>query len=138
MSIHPPFSSIATVKAAIEADHIPLVLGAQTCHFADTGAYTGEVSAGMLAVLKVRYVIAGHSERRAQSGETDEVVRDKVDAIYRNAMQPILCVGETADERQVASPKRRRVGKSPRRSSHTSRSGPLVPARRPRPRKQER
>ena len=53
----------------------------------------------MLATLKVRYVIARHSERRAQCGETDEVVRDKVDAIYRHAMQPMHCVGETTGER---------------------------------------
>jgi triosephosphate isomerase len=98
------------VKAAIDADHVPVALGAQTCHFADAGAYTGEVSAGMLATLEVRYVIAGHSERRAQWGETDEVVRDKVDAIYRHAMRPILCIGETTDERHsgVAEKKVRR------------------------------
>jgi len=99
VSIPPPFTSLATVKDAIEADRVPVVLGAQTCHFADAGAYTGEVSTGMLATMKVRYVIAGHSERRAQCGETDEVVRDKVGAIYRHAMRPILCVGETGGER---------------------------------------
>jgi len=99
VSIHPPFTSIGTVADAIEVGHVPVALGAQSCHFADAGPYTGEVSAGMLATLNVRYVIAGHSERRAQCGETDEVVRDKVDAIYRHAMHPILCVGETAEER---------------------------------------
>ena len=110
VSIHPPFTSLATVRAAIDADRVPVVLGAQTCHFADAGAYTGEVSAGMLATLKVRYVIAGHSERRARCGETDEVVRDKVDAIYRHAMRPIPCVGETTGERHsgVAEKKVRR------------------------------
>jgi triosephosphate isomerase len=64
------------------------------------GAYTGEVSAQMLARLGVAYVIAGHSERRAHCGETDEVVRSKVDAICRHGMRPILCVGETAGERR--------------------------------------
>ena len=110
VSIHPPFTSLATVQAAVEAERVPVVLGAQTCHFADAGAHTGEVSAGMLATLKVRYVIAGHSERRSQCGETDEVVRDKVDAIYRHAMRPILCVGETTGERHsgVADKKVRR------------------------------
>lgn len=101
MSIHPPFTSLGTVQIAIEADHVPVALGAQTCHFAETGPYTGEVSAQMLAKLNVRYVIAGHSEQRGQCGETDEIVRDKVDAIYRHAMQPILCVGETAEERHI-------------------------------------
>ena len=99
VSIHPPFTSLGTVHDAIEVGHVPVALGAQSCHFADAGPYTGEVSAGMLATLKVRYVIAGHSERRAQCGETDEVVRDKIDAIYRHAMHPILCVGENAEER---------------------------------------
>jgi triosephosphate isomerase len=99
VSIHPPFTSLGTVQGAIEVGHVPVALGAQSCHFADAGPYTGEVSAEMLAELHVRYVIAGHSERRAQCGETDEVVRDKVDAIYRHAMRPILCVGETAGER---------------------------------------
>jgi triosephosphate isomerase len=110
VSIHPPFTSLATVNFAIEADRVPVALGAQTCHFADAGAYTGEVSAGMLASLNVRYVIAGHSERRAQCGETDEVVRDKVGAIYQHAMRPILCVGETAAERHsgIAAKKVRR------------------------------
>ena len=110
VSTHSPFTSLAAVKAAIEADHVPFALGAQSCHFRDAGSYTGEVSAGRLATLKVRYVIAGHSERRAQCGETGEVVSDKVDAIYRDAMRPILCVGETAGERHsgVAEKKVRR------------------------------
>ncbi|MBW4079358.1 MAG: triose-phosphate isomerase [Acidobacteria bacterium] len=98
VSIHPPFTCLAMVGATIAAERVPISLGAQTCHYADAGAHTGEVSAGMLAALKVRYVIAGHSERRAR-GETDQVVREKIDAIYRHTMQPILCVGETADER---------------------------------------
>ena len=107
MSIHPPFTSLGTAHDAIEVDHVLVALGAQTCHFADAGAYTGEVSAGMLATLKVRYVIAGHSERRALCGETDEVVRDKVNAIYRHGMHPILCVGETAGDRHGGAVEKR-------------------------------
>ncbi len=99
VSIHPPFTSLLTLEAAVAADHVPVAIGAQTCHFADKGPYTGEVSAEMLARLNVAYVIAGHSERRAQCGETDEIVRSKVDAIYRHGMRPILCVGETPEER---------------------------------------
>jgi triosephosphate isomerase len=100
VSIHPPFTSLPALQAAVEADHVPVAIGAQTCHFADTGPYTGEVSAQMLARLNVAYVIAGHSERRAHCGETDEVVRSKVDAICRHGMHPILCVGETSQERR--------------------------------------
>jgi len=100
VSIHPPFTSLRTVQTAVETDHVPVALGAQTCHFADSEPCTGEVSAAMLAKLHVSYVIAGHSERRAHCGETDEIVRSKVDAIYRHAMRPIVCVGETLAERQ--------------------------------------
>ena len=100
VSIHPPFTSLPALQAAVEAERVPVAIGAQTCHFAEAGAYTGEVSAQMLARLGVAYVIAGHSERRAQCGETDEVVRSKVDAICRHGMRPVLCVGETAGERR--------------------------------------
>ena len=98
-SIHPPHTSLRTVQTAVETDHVPLALGAQTCHFEDRGAYTGEVSAEMLAKLNVRYVIAGHSERRRDFGETDEIVRKKMDAILRNGMRPIVCVGESLEVR---------------------------------------
>jgi len=101
VSVHPPFTSIRTVQTAVESDHLPLALGAQSCHFEDRGAFTGEISAEMLAKLGVAYVIAGHSERRVLLGETDEIVRRKVDAILRNAMRPILCVGETMEERSA-------------------------------------
>lgn len=99
VSIHPPFTSLRTVQTAVESDRLPLLLGAQTCHAEDRGAFTGEVSAEMLAKLNVAYVLAGHSERRRWCGETDAVVRAKVDAILRNGMRPIICVGETAEQR---------------------------------------
>jgi triosephosphate isomerase len=100
-SVHPPFTSLRTVQTAVETDRVPLSLGAQSCHHADKGAFTGEVSAEMLAKLNVRYVIAGHSERRRLLGETDELVRAKVDAIVRHEMVPIVCVGEDAEERSA-------------------------------------
>jgi len=103
VSIHPPFTSLRTVQTAIESDRVPVALGAQTCHVDDSEPCTGEVSAEMLARLHVSYVIAGHSERRARCGETDEIVRSKLDAIYRHGMRPILCVGETLAERQDGS-----------------------------------
>ncbi len=100
-SLHPPFTSLRSVQTAVESDAVPVALGAQTCHAEDRGAFTGEVSAEMLAKLSVRYVIVGHSERRAFCGETDEIVRAKLDAVLRNEMTPILCVGETLAERQA-------------------------------------
>ena len=100
-SVHPPFTSLRSVQTAVESDQVPLSLGAQTCHDEDRGAFTGEVSAEFLAKLGVRYVITGHSERRAMCGETDEIVRSKLDAVLRHKMTPILCVGETLVEREA-------------------------------------
>ncbi len=101
VSVHPPFTSLRTVQTALESDRVPVSLGAQNCHFEDRGAYTGEVSAEMLAKLGVRYVITGHSERRQYFDETDEVVAAKIDAILRHGMCPIICVGETLAERDA-------------------------------------
>jgi triosephosphate isomerase len=101
VSVHPPFTSLRTVQIALESEHIPLALGAQNCHYEDEGAFTGEVSATMLAKMNVAYVIAGHSERRARYCETDALVRSKVDAILAHQMTPILCVGESLEERQA-------------------------------------
>ena len=81
--MHPPFTDLRSVQTLIEADKIPIALGAQHCHWEDKGAFTGEVSPAMLAKLDVAYVIAGHSERRQLFGETDEMVNKKVKAILR-------------------------------------------------------
>ena len=99
VSVHAPYTSLRTVQTALETDHVPVALGAQSCHFEDAGAFTGEVSAEMLAKLNVSYVIAGHSERRQLFSESDEIVRKKIDAILRHGMCPIICVGETLEER---------------------------------------
>jgi len=101
ISVHPPFTDLRTVQTALESDRIPFALGAQHCHFEASGAFTGEVSPVMLAKLGVAYVIAGHSERRELFGETDELVNAKVKAILANGMTPILCCGETLDEREA-------------------------------------
>ena len=103
-SVHPPFTSLRSVQTAVESDSVPVALGAQTCHSDDRGAFTGEVSAEFLAKLNVRYVITGHSERRQHCGETDDIVRSKLDAIWRHQMVPILCVGETLEERSAGVP----------------------------------
>ncbi len=101
VSVHPPFTDIRTVQTAIDSDRLPFLVGAQHCHFEDKGAFTGEVAPSMLAKLNVRYVIAGHSERREIFGETDEMVNAKVKAILAASMTPILCCGETLDEREA-------------------------------------
>jgi triosephosphate isomerase len=105
VSVHPPFTSIRTVQTFFMAEKhpVPVALGAQNCHWEDQGAFTGEVSPAMLAKLDVAYVIAGHSERRELFHETDDVVNRKVRAIYRSGMTPILCVGETLDEREAGT-----------------------------------
>ena len=95
----PPFTALRSVQTLIEGDRLPYGLGAQNCHWEDQGAFTGEVSAAMLASLKCDYVIVGHSERRQLFGETDETVARKVRAVYAHDMVPIMCVGETLQER---------------------------------------
>ena len=103
VSVHPPFTDLRTVQTYFisEKEPIPIALGAQTCHAEEQGAFTGEVAAPMLAKLEVRYVIAGHSERRELFGETDEQVNAKVKAVLKAGMTPILCCGETLEEREA-------------------------------------
>jgi triosephosphate isomerase len=76
-------------------------LGAQNCHWADQGAYTGEISPLMLVDVGCKYVIIGHSERRQYFAETDESINKKAQAAYRHGLIPIICVGETLEERQA-------------------------------------
>jgi len=101
VSVHPPFTDIRSVQTVLESDRIPILLGAQNCHWEDKGAFTGEVSAPMLSKLNVQLVIVGHSERREVFGETDEDVNKKVHAVFKHGMTPILCVGETLEEREA-------------------------------------
>jgi len=97
----PPFTALRSAQTVIEADHLPIKLGAQNCHFEESGAFTGEVSAGMLEKLSVTYVTAGHSERRQIFGESDSDVNRKVKAVLAHRMTPILCVGETEQEKDA-------------------------------------
>ncbi|MFZ0013576.1 MAG: triose-phosphate isomerase, partial [Acidimicrobiia bacterium] len=93
--VAPPFTSLRSIQVVLEQDRIPIGLGAQNVFWAESGAYTGEISPPMLAKLNVRHVIVGHSERRQHFGETDEIVNKKVKAVIGAAMQPIVCIGET-------------------------------------------
>jgi len=97
----PPFTALRAVQTILDADKLPYGLGAQNVHHEDKGAFTGEISPPMLSALKVTYVIAGHSERRQLFGEDDLVVNKKVRAVFRHGMVPILCVGETLEEREA-------------------------------------
>ncbi|MBM3672573.1 MAG: triose-phosphate isomerase [Actinobacteria bacterium] len=101
--ICPPFTGIRSIQNLLEGDKIPLLLGAQSCHWEDEGAFTGEVAPPMLARMNVSYVIAGHSERRQLFGETDEIVNKKARAILKHGMNPIVCVGETLEEREAGA-----------------------------------
>ena len=100
VSVHPPFTDLRSLQTVIEADEIPITLGAQHCHWEDKGAFTGEVSPEMLAKLNVSFVLVGHSERRHIFGESDEDINKKVRAVISKEMIPILCVGETSEERE--------------------------------------
>jgi len=99
----PAFTALRSVQTTLDSDRIPIALGAQDVHWETEGAYTGEVSPTMLAKLNVKYVIVGHSERRELFGDTDEIVAKKVRAVLRAAMAPIVCVGETLDEREAGA-----------------------------------
>jgi triosephosphate isomerase len=93
----PPFPYLQMVEALISG--VEVVLGAQDISTHECGAYTGEVSGSMLADFRVRYVIVGHSERRTMMAESDKVVAAKFEAAQRDGLIPVLCVGETLDER---------------------------------------
>ena len=85
----------------LTAQNTNIKIGAQNMHWEESGAYTGEVSGEMLKCIGVEYVIIGHSERRQYFNETDETVNKKVKAALRNDLKPIVCVGETLEQREA-------------------------------------
>jgi triosephosphate isomerase (TIM) len=101
VSVHPPFTDLRSVQTMLVGDKIPMFLGAQHCHWDLKGAFTGEISPSFLAKLEVTYCIVGHSERREHFGQTDVIVERTLHAILGQGMTPILCVGETREEREA-------------------------------------
>lgn len=99
--VAPPFTSLRSLQVVIEQDRMQIGLGAQDVHWEEKGAFTGEISAAMLAKMAVDYVIIGHSERRQHFGETDETVNRKTRAVLAHEMHPIVCVGETLEQREA-------------------------------------
>ncbi len=99
IAVAPPFTALAAAAEATAGTRIELA--AQDVHWEPQGAFTGEVSAGMLADVGVKHCIVGHSERRQLFGETDEAVRKKVKALVAAGVLPIVCVGETLQEREA-------------------------------------
>lgn len=104
VAVCPPFTALADAVRLLNGS--PIRLGAQDVFWEPQGPYTGEVSPVMLAELRCRYVIVGHSERRQHFGENDEVVARKVRAAFAHGLIPILCVGERLDERDAGQAER--------------------------------
>lgn len=94
-----PFTNLEALKEAFKGTDIKV--GAQNVHFADNGAYTGEISVSMLEEIGVDFCIVGHSERRQYFGETDETVNLKLKKLFEGTIRPILCVGESLEERDA-------------------------------------
>lgn len=94
-----PFTNLEVLKEAFAGTEIKV--GAQNVHFADEGAFTGEISVSMLEEIGVDFCIVGHSERRQYFGETDETVNKKLKKLFEGPIRPILCVGESLEERDA-------------------------------------
>ena len=97
----PPFTALRSVQTLVTGDKLEIGYGGQDLSAHDSGAYTGEISGAMLAALACRYVVVGHSERRALHAEDDSVVAAKTQAALRHGLTPILCVGEGLEVRRA-------------------------------------
>ena len=96
--IAPPFTSLLTSSNSVKGSQV--IVAAQNMHFAENGAYTGEISAGMLKSVGVKTVILGHSERRAYFNETDSLLAKKIDTALAHNMRAIFCFGEELEDRK--------------------------------------
>ena len=101
VAVLPPFTDLRSVQTLVDGDRLRITYGAQDVSAHPSGAYTGEISAAMLAKLGCSYVVVGHSERRQYHGEDDALVAAKVKAVLGAGMTPILCVGESLPVRQT-------------------------------------
>ncbi len=99
--VAPPFTALRSIQTVIEADRLFIGLGAQNVYWEEKGAFTGEISPLMLSKMAVDYVICGHSERRQYFGETDATVNKRVKACLAGDLTPIVCVGETLEQREA-------------------------------------
>jgi triosephosphate isomerase (TIM) len=100
VAVLPPFVDLRSVQTLVDGERLALGYGAQDVSPYPSGAYTGDISAGMLAALGCTYVLTGHSERRRYHGETDSDVNGKVKAAYGAGLVPVLCVGESLEVRE--------------------------------------
>ena len=100
VAVIPPFTDIRSVQTLVEGDKLAVTYGAQDVSVHESGAYTGEISAAMLAKLGCRWVVVGHSERREMHGEDNELVAKKAKAALKSSMSPIVCVGEPLEVRE--------------------------------------
>ncbi|MCX6295581.1 MAG: triose-phosphate isomerase, partial [Bacteroidetes bacterium] len=96
--IVPPFIHLAAIEEKLKSRE-DFAVAAQNCHHLKSGAFTGEISAEMIASTGAKYVIIGHSERRLYAGETDEILTQKVNIAIANELKPIFCIGENIDQR---------------------------------------
>jgi triosephosphate isomerase len=103
VAVLPPFIDLRSVQTMVDGDKLRLVYGGQDLSPHDAGAHTGDTSGAMLKAMGCTYVVVGHSERRTDHAESDEVVRTKVLAAGRHGLVPILCVGEALDVRQAGT-----------------------------------
>lgn len=101
VAVFPPFTDIRSVQTVVDADKLGVRYGGQDLSPHDSGAYTGDISGEFLKRLACSYVLVGHSERRTLHGETDEVCAAKVQAALRHDLVPVLCVGETLEQREA-------------------------------------
>lgn len=99
MLVCPPFINIPGASELLKDSFVSL--GAQNCYFEEKGAYTGEISILMLKAFNLEYIIIGHSERRAYFNESDDLISKKLEAILKHNLKPILCIGETLEERNA-------------------------------------
>ncbi|MEO6827771.1 MAG: triose-phosphate isomerase [Microbacteriaceae bacterium] len=104
VAVFPPFTDIRSVQTLVSADRLPITFGAQDVSAHASGAFTGEISAAFLAKLECRYVIVGHSERRTMHGESDQQVAEKAAAALSHGVIPVVCVGESAVDRDEHGP----------------------------------